>query len=164
MYVLYAIRCTLQAILYAIRDSQYEIRTTNSYVRNYKQNMQNKPNFRKSQMNVSYYITREYEKMDTWPCGKNKANSKPIQTQYKPNSKPKQSQFEPKQSQFHYPKRRRKAVLLNGLYKPVNERYHSRCQCRCSSTVEHSFRKAGVVGSNPSIGCFSLADYFVGVL
>jgi hypothetical protein len=24
--------------------------------------------------------------------------------------------------------------------------------CRCSSTVEHRFRKAGVVGSNPTIG------------
>jgi hypothetical protein len=26
--------------------------------------------------------------MDTWSCGKNKAKTKPIQTQYKPNSNP----------------------------------------------------------------------------
>jgi hypothetical protein len=41
--------------------------------------LQNKPNFRKSQMNISDYITREYEQMDTWSSGKNK----PKQTQSK---------------------------------------------------------------------------------
>ena len=55
----------------------------------------NKPNFRKSQMNVTFFITREYEQMDTWSSGKNKANSNPIQTQYKPNSNPIQTQFKP---------------------------------------------------------------------
>jgi len=57
--------------------------------------MQNKPNFRKSQMNVSVYIKREYVKNDTWSSGKNKANSKPIQSQYKANSNPIQTQFKP---------------------------------------------------------------------
>ena len=38
----------------------------------------NKANFRKSQMNVTDLITREYEEMETWSRGKNKANSKPI--------------------------------------------------------------------------------------
>jgi len=60
----------------------------------------NKANFRKSQMNVTDLLTRDYEKMDTWSSGKNKANSKPIQTQFKPNSNPIQSQFKPKQTQF----------------------------------------------------------------
>ena len=46
--------------------------------------MQNKPNFRKSQMNVSNYTTTEYEQMDTWSSGKNKPN----QTQYNPNTNP----------------------------------------------------------------------------
>jgi len=46
--------------------------------------LQNKPNFRKSQMNVSNYITREYEEMDTWSSGKNKPN----QTQSKPKTNP----------------------------------------------------------------------------
>jgi len=44
----------------------------------------NKPNFRKSQMNVTNLLTREYDKMDTWSSGKNKPNSNPIQSQYKP--------------------------------------------------------------------------------
>ncbi len=47
--------------------------------------MQNKPNFRKSQMNVTSLITADYEKKDTWWSGKNKPNSNPIQTQFKPN-------------------------------------------------------------------------------
>jgi hypothetical protein len=57
--------------------------------------MQNKPNFRKSQMNVNKVITTDYEKLDTWSSGKNKPNSNPIQTQLehnkcqnKPNTKP----------------------------------------------------------------------------
>jgi hypothetical protein len=45
----------------------------------------NKPNFRKSQMNVSGLIIREYEQMDTWSIRKNKPNSNPIQTQFKAN-------------------------------------------------------------------------------
>jgi hypothetical protein len=39
------------------------------------------------------------------------------------------------------------------LYKLFGGRYYNRHKRRCSSTVEHSFRKAGVEGSNPSIGC-----------
>jgi hypothetical protein len=66
--------------------------------------MQNKANFQKSQMNVSDLIMREYEHMDTWSGGKNKANSKPKQSQNRANSKPKQSQNKPKtkpiQSQY----------------------------------------------------------------
>jgi hypothetical protein len=38
------------------------------------------------------------------------------------------------------------------LYKPFDGRYDSRCIRRCSSMVEHGFRKAGVEGSTPSIG------------
>jgi len=73
----------------------------------------NKPNFRKSQMNVNNLITMDYEKKDTWSSGKNKPNTKPIQTQYKPNSKPIQTQFKPKQTQF-----RRKKMLLYLTIKP----------------------------------------------
>jgi len=40
--------------------------------------MQNKANFRKSQMNVNKVLTKDYEKMDTWSSGKNKPNSNPI--------------------------------------------------------------------------------------
>ena len=58
--------------------------------------MQNKANFRKSQVNVKYYNTVDYVKWTLGERGKNKANSNPIQTQYKANSKPKQTQYKPK--------------------------------------------------------------------
>jgi hypothetical protein len=47
--------------------------------------MQNKPNFLDDQMNVSSYITMNYEQRSMNYEVKNKANSKPIQTQYEPN-------------------------------------------------------------------------------
>jgi len=43
--------------------------------------MQNKPNFRKSQMNVKSYNTKDYENKSNWTLGQNKPNSNPI----KPN-------------------------------------------------------------------------------
>ncbi len=43
--------------------------------------MQNKPNFRKSQMNVNPYITTDYENISDWTLGQSKPNSNPI----KPN-------------------------------------------------------------------------------
>jgi len=55
----------------------------------------NKANFQKSQVNVNIVLTREYEQMDTWSIRKNKANSKPIQSQFKPNSNPIQTQYKP---------------------------------------------------------------------
>jgi len=45
--------------------------------------MQNKPNFRKSQMNVNLYNTMNYENKHNWTLGQNKPNSNPI----KPNSR-----------------------------------------------------------------------------
>jgi len=43
--------------------------------------MQNKPNFRKSQMNVNIYLQAAYENKSNWTPGENKPNSNPI----KPN-------------------------------------------------------------------------------
>jgi len=66
--------------------------------------MQNKPNFRKSQMNVNKVLTKDYENVTLGKRGKNKPNSKPIQTQSNPikaNIMPKQTQYKAKQSQFH---------------------------------------------------------------
>jgi hypothetical protein len=60
----------------------------------------NKANFRNSQINVTDLLAKDYDKMDTWSSEKNKANSKPKQTQYKPNTKPIQTQFKAKQTQF----------------------------------------------------------------
>jgi len=61
--------------------------------------MQNKPNFRKSQVNVSDLITKNYDKMDTWSIGKNKPNSNPIQTQFKANQSQNKANSNPKQTQ-----------------------------------------------------------------
>jgi hypothetical protein len=38
--------------------------------------MQNKANFRKSQMNVSVLVIMEYEKISNWTLGENKPNFK----------------------------------------------------------------------------------------
>jgi len=65
--------------------------------------LQNEPNFRKSQVNVTVLLAREYVQMDTWSIGKNKAKTNPKQTQFKANSKPIRTQFKPKQSQFQMP-------------------------------------------------------------
>ena len=55
----------------------------------------NKANFQKSQMNVSYFHTRNYEKKGHLVKWENKANTNPIQSQYKANSNPIQSQYKP---------------------------------------------------------------------
>ncbi len=39
--------------------------------------MQNKPNVKDAQINVSSYMKSKYENLDTWLSGKNKANSNP---------------------------------------------------------------------------------------
>jgi len=40
--------------------------------------MQNKANFKKSQMSLSSYILRDYGDKSDWTLSKNKPNSKPI--------------------------------------------------------------------------------------
>ncbi len=68
---------------YAIRNTQYE-HLPSTTVENPLQIgpfMQNKPNFRKSQMNVNTYNKTYYENKSNWTLGENKPNSNPI----KPN-------------------------------------------------------------------------------
>jgi hypothetical protein len=48
--------------------------------------MQNKPNLLNAKMNISPVKTMNYEQLTMNYVNKNKANTKPIQTQYKPNS------------------------------------------------------------------------------
>ncbi len=66
----------------------------------------NKANFQKSQVNVTSFITKDYENKRDWTLGENKPNSKPIkanQSQSKPikaNKMPKQTQSNPIQTQF----------------------------------------------------------------
>ena len=45
--------------------------------------MQNKPNFRKSQMNVKSYNTKDYENKRDWTLGENKPNSNPIKPNFR---------------------------------------------------------------------------------
>jgi len=45
--------------------------------------MQNKPNFQKSQMNVSIFSTKDYENKSNWTLGQSKPNSKPIKPNYR---------------------------------------------------------------------------------
>ena len=51
--------------------------------------MQNKPNLPDAQINVSSFITKDYENKSIG----NLAKTKPIQTQYKANTNPIQTQF-----------------------------------------------------------------------
>jgi len=50
--------------------------------------MQNEPNFRKSQMNVSDYITMDYEKRTLGERGKNEPKTNPKRTQNEPKTNP----------------------------------------------------------------------------
>ena len=61
-----------------------EIQSTKYYVRIYQRIMQNKPNFQKSQMNLSILSKMDYENFIPLVDHKNKPN----QTQFKPNTKP----------------------------------------------------------------------------
>ncbi len=45
--------------------------------------MQNKANFRKSQVKVNLYNTTDYEEKSDWTPGENKPNSKPIKANLK---------------------------------------------------------------------------------
>jgi hypothetical protein len=58
-----------------------EIQSTKYYVRNYQRNMQNKPNFQDTRMNVNLYNTTVYKNETAFRRVKNKPNSNPI----KPN-------------------------------------------------------------------------------
>jgi len=69
------------------------INSTNSYVRIYKQIMQNKPNFENDKMNITIDTIGIYNILSRWRGQK----TKPIQSQFKPNitqNKPNLSQFQ----------------------------------------------------------------------
>ena len=62
-YPLYALRSPLSSLRYPLHAVRF---------------MQNKANFRKTQMNVSSFITKDYENKSNWTLGENKPN----QTQF----------------------------------------------------------------------------------
>jgi len=84
--------------------------STNSYVRIYKQIMQNKPNLRNDKMNITLDMTSKYTILSCLAGPKNKANSKPI----KPKTNPIQSQFNPKQTQLKPIQTQNKPNLAKG--------------------------------------------------
>ncbi len=49
--------------------------------------MKNKANLPDAQMNVTFFYAVDYENIANWKLGENKANTNPIQSQYKPNSR-----------------------------------------------------------------------------
>jgi len=65
---------------------------------NYDSIMQNKPNLLNAQMNVNKVLTKDYESQTLGGRGKNKPNTKPIQTQ----SNPKQTQFQTRRLTLQY--------------------------------------------------------------
>jgi len=83
--------------------------------------MQNKPNFRKSQMNVNTFITMNYEQRTMNYEIKNKPNSNPIQSQFKPNTKPIQTQNEPKTN----PIQTQTNPTCSELVEPISNNVHS---------------------------------------
>jgi hypothetical protein len=86
---------------YDSRFTRYEVRKS-SYEKIHLF-LQNEPNFRKSQVNVSHLLTREYEQMDTWSIRKNEPKTNPNEPKTNPilaNKTPIRTQTNPKQTQF----------------------------------------------------------------
>ena len=105
--------------------NDYQI-STNSYVRNYKQIMQNKPKVKYAKINTFAYITMIYVLMGQLVIQTNKANSNPIKAKtkpIKPKTNPIQTQSKPipVTSKFDYLKclKLRPIMLLSLLYKQV---------------------------------------------
>jgi hypothetical protein len=60
----------------------------------------NKPNFQKVKLNVNKVLTKDYDRMDTWSIRKNKPNSNPIQSQFKPNQSQNKPNTNPNKANF----------------------------------------------------------------
>ena len=84
-------------------------------------------------MNVNKVLTKDYEIMDTWSIEKNKANTKPIQTQYKANTNPIQTHYKAKQTQF--------IVSLPNLFHMILACFSSRAKKCCSPAFCYWIRK-----------------------
>ncbi|MHC4641243.1 MAG: hypothetical protein ACYS32_06335 [Planctomycetota bacterium] len=73
----YILSCGFAFFTLIFAFSSRPLTSTKDYVRNYKQNMQNKANFRKSQMYATNLLTRDYDIMDTWWSGKKQSQTNP---------------------------------------------------------------------------------------
>jgi len=83
-----------------------DLRSTKVYVRKNKLFLQNEPNFRKSQVNVSDVLTRIYVQMDTWSIRKNEPKTNPNEPKTNPildDKSPIRTQTNPIQTQSTRP-------------------------------------------------------------
>jgi RNA polymerase sigma-70 factor (ECF subfamily) len=64
--------------------------------------MQNKPNFLKSQMNVTYFITKDYERNGIFAVPQNKANSNPNKPNFKSEGRSEKWNFSHRSSDLYY--------------------------------------------------------------
>ncbi len=62
-------------MIYAIRNTKYEIRATTYDIRTI---MQNKPNFRKAKMKLNFYSTKDYENQPRLRAPGKQTQSNPI--------------------------------------------------------------------------------------
>ncbi len=74
---------------FKLRDTLHASRDTNLFFTTVERAlqirpfMQNKANFRKSQMNVNKVLTKDYEKKDTWWSGKKQSQTNPNKAKFK---------------------------------------------------------------------------------
>jgi len=88
--------------------------------------MQNKANFRKAQMNVNSFITKDYRKKDDFAVQKNKPNTNPNKANTKPikaNKMPKQTQYKPNTNPI--PQRDTQYAIRDTRYKPNQTQFQS---------------------------------------
>ena len=108
-------------------------------------------------MNAKGFSQRDYENKPGFAGQENKPNQS--QFSNRKTDARRQSSVLRSLSSVLCPRRLLIKAMLP-LSKPGNDQYYSRHIGRCSSTVEHGFRKAGVEGSNPSIGFVNLQEKY----
>jgi len=89
VFGLVSLVCCLQSVIFCLESCVcclWSVNGTSTTVKDSLQIgpfMQNKPNFRKSQMNVNSLITMDYENISDWTLGENKPNSNPIKANFR---------------------------------------------------------------------------------
>ncbi len=77
---LYSFVCHLSSVICRLLSVVYRLSSVFCFLSSV---LTNKPNFRKSQMNVNLYNTTDYENKSNWTLGQNKPNSNPIKPNFK---------------------------------------------------------------------------------
>jgi hypothetical protein len=106
----------------------YQPETTKKELRKINSFLQNKPNFRKSQMNVNKVLTRDYENA--------RLQRRPKTNPIKPNTNPIQSQFHPKQTQSN-PMRTRRSLRASFKESPNRGPISKAKKCNLTKQTKH---------------------------